>query len=275
MLTNGEAADVMTGGRDVQHGGGELGTACASPSKGYDVDLNQVKLKNKLASHDEHISSSTISASDKTLDAAMALVSLHDGVPPPPPPACSSTTFTRHSPPHRAPLLPTPPPRNSKPGLKRLEAWINRTLKVLLTDGRFLVGEFLCTDRDANIILGHCREYYYKDPDEGGDLVGPRILGLAMVPGKHIVELHVSSQEGLCRRRGLGSSLRADDLQLNLQQFEESGDEEIVYADPNQTQDSGIPHDASPKTFASEASDPQTCESFSDDPPISEAEVKS
>merc|ERR1712071_165391 len=28
-----------------------------------------------------------------------------------------------------------------------------------MTDGRTLIGQFLCTDRDCNIILGSCYEY--------------------------------------------------------------------------------------------------------------------
>ena len=73
------------------------------------------------------------------------------------------------------------------------------TCKSWLT-GRVLVGTFLCTDRDANVILGSCAEYV---PTTGGsnedeaDLdacmktnVDPRILGLAMVKGQHIIAMH-------------------------------------------------------------------------------------
>jgi len=28
-----------------------------------------------------------------------------------------------------------------------------------MTDGRVLIGVFLCTDRDGNVILGSCSEY--------------------------------------------------------------------------------------------------------------------
>lgn len=56
-----------------------------------------------------------------------------------------------------------------------------------MSDGRILIGIFLCTDADANVILGSCSEYlpqeylYNKAKEE------PRMLGLVMVPGKHIV----------------------------------------------------------------------------------------
>jgi small nuclear ribonucleoprotein (snRNP)-like protein len=37
--------------------------------------------------------------------------------------------------------------------------YLNRNLKVEITDGRILIGIFLCTDRDANVVLGSCKEY--------------------------------------------------------------------------------------------------------------------
>merc|ERR1712168_58400 len=81
---------------------------------------------------------------------------------------------------------------------------LNKLLRVKLTDGRVLVGQFMCTDKDANIILGSCAEYVPNDvtddvvtPDDEDDLdacmktsVEPRILGLAMVKGQHIVSMH-------------------------------------------------------------------------------------
>lgn len=56
-----------------------------------------------------------------------------------------------------------------------------------MTDGRVLVGNFVCTDRDSNIILGSSGEYL-KEEDVG--VVKPRILGLVMVPGRHVVSIH-------------------------------------------------------------------------------------
>lgn len=57
-----------------------------------------------------------------------------------------------------------------------------------MTDGRTLIGVFLCTDRDANVILGSCSEYL--PPDTAGSNEDPRMLGLVMIPGKHIVSVH-------------------------------------------------------------------------------------
>lgn len=77
-------------------------------------------------------------------------------------------------------------------GRARLRRWLNQSLRVEMSDGRTLVGSFLCTDRDQNIILGSCSEYL--QPDTTGSTVEPRILGLAMVPGQHIISVHVDEQ---------------------------------------------------------------------------------
>lgn len=63
------------------------------------------------------------------------------------------------------------------PGRAKLQLWLYRSMRIVMTDGRILVGIFLCTDSDANVILGVCSEY----TKDGGD---ERMLGLVMVPGK-------------------------------------------------------------------------------------------
>lgn len=44
-------------------------------------------------------------------------------------------------------------------GKDKLLKWINKQMKIEMTDGRVLIGIFLCTDRDGNVILGSCSEY--------------------------------------------------------------------------------------------------------------------
>jgi len=71
-------------------------------------------------------------------------------------------------------------------GKQLLKSYLNKNMKIKLTDGRILIGIFLCTDKDANVILGSCAEHLNDETvDE------PRMLGLAMVPGRHIVSIHV------------------------------------------------------------------------------------
>lgn len=75
----------------------------------------------------------------------------------------------------------------------RLESWLNKNMKIEMTDGRVLIGIFLCTDRDRNVILGSCSEYL--KPEDGETVEEPRVLGLAMVPGHHIVSIQVDSTD--------------------------------------------------------------------------------
>ncbi|KAK8374600.1 hypothetical protein O3P69_012754 [Scylla paramamosain] len=79
------------------------------------------------------------------------------------------------------------PQRRSTPGRMKLEKWLHSSMKIEMTDGRTLVGSFVCTDRDNNIILGSCTEHLR--PDEDGREEEPRVLGLAMIPGRHIVSI--------------------------------------------------------------------------------------
>ncbi|KAJ7379585.1 N(alpha)-acetyltransferase 38, NatC auxiliary [Desmophyllum pertusum] len=81
---------------------------------------------------------------------------------------------------------------NSEKSEKRklLELWLNKIMRIKISDGRTLIGSFLCTDQDRNIILGSCQEFV-GSLDEKEE---PRILGLAMVPGKHIISIEVDEE---------------------------------------------------------------------------------
>ncbi|XP_071805338.1 N-alpha-acetyltransferase 38, NatC auxiliary subunit-like [Asterias amurensis] len=70
---------------------------------------------------------------------------------------------------------------------ERLNGWLNQTMRIRMTDGRTLIGLFLCTDKDRNVILGSCEEYL--TPPDSSQKEEPRVLGLAMVPGQHIVSI--------------------------------------------------------------------------------------
>ena len=146
--------------------------------------------------------------------------------------------------------------KNSK-GKEYLRGMLNKLMKIKLSDGRILVGVFLCTDRDSNVILGSCSEYVLdqggketqtdeentneniKNENNDNDIdptlnIEPRILGLAMVPGKHIVSIHLdempSYYQGTSYSRGTSKvpensplaerrenkSFQEDDLNVNL-----------------------------------------------------------
>lgn len=65
----------------------------------------------------------------------------------------------------------------------KLKSWLGHTFKILITDGREIVGGFVCTDRDANVILEYAWEYAQASDNIKQE---PRSLGLALVPGHHI-----------------------------------------------------------------------------------------
>ncbi|VVC34379.1 LSM domain containing 1,LSM domain, eukaryotic/archaea-type,LSM domain [Cinara cedri] len=77
-------------------------------------------------------------------------------------------------------------------GRRKLMSWLNQQMKIHLLDGRVLVGTFVCTDKDAHIILSSCYEYFNeKDLDTGES----RLLGLVMIPGRHIISIHTDVQQ--------------------------------------------------------------------------------
>ncbi|XP_078393556.1 N-alpha-acetyltransferase 38, NatC auxiliary subunit [Cetorhinus maximus] len=70
-----------------------------------------------------------------------------------------------------------------------LQSLLNKSMRIRMTDGRTLIGLFLCTDRDCNVILGSAQEYL--KPTDSLAQGEPRVLGLAMIPGHHIVSIEV------------------------------------------------------------------------------------
>lgn len=48
---------------------------------------------------------------------------------------------------------------SSSKARQKLEGLLNKNMRIRMTDGRTLVGLFLCTDRDCNVILGSAQEF--------------------------------------------------------------------------------------------------------------------
>ena len=42
---------------------------------------------------------------------------------------------------------------------EKLSGYLGSQMKVVISDDRVLIGEFMCTDKDRNLILGNCDEY--------------------------------------------------------------------------------------------------------------------
>lgn len=75
---------------------------------------------------------------------------------------------------------------------KKMRLWLNQILRIVITDERIIIGCFVCTDRDANVILENSWEY---SPSSDGisrtDNQEPRLLGLTLIPGRHIVSVAI------------------------------------------------------------------------------------
>ena len=46
---------------------------------------------------------------------------------------------------------------------RELEGYLNKRMRIGLSDGRVIDGMFLCTDKDCNIVLGNCEEFLSQD----------------------------------------------------------------------------------------------------------------
>lgn len=73
---------------------------------------------------------------------------------------------------------------------KMLVSFLNKRLRIELSDGRVVCGVFICTDNECNVVLGSAVEYGPPDTADGSR-EQQRHLNTVMVPGAHIVDLAV------------------------------------------------------------------------------------
>ncbi|XP_055617950.1 N-alpha-acetyltransferase 38, NatC auxiliary subunit-like [Toxorhynchites rutilus septentrionalis] len=70
------------------------------------------------------------------------------------------------------------------PSRRKLKSWLNKSFRIKITDGRILIGKFVCTDADANVILDMTSEFTPNGGDERG-------LGPVLIPGRYIVSIEI------------------------------------------------------------------------------------
>merc|ERR1712241_463123 len=63
-------------------------------------------------------------------------------------------------------------------------------MKIKVTDNRVLIGKFMCTDRDSNLILNNTEEFLTENKDET-----PRQVGMVMIPGEHIKFIKIANSK--------------------------------------------------------------------------------
>eukprot|EP01039_Chlorochromonas_danica_P009230 gene9230-10191_t len=80
--------------------------------------------------------------------------------------------------------------------IEAFQGYLGGKVRVLISDGRLVEGELQCLDGDHNLVLGDAVEFYGVQTDEAmrGEIteegvVASRKLGMAMVPGRHVVKV--------------------------------------------------------------------------------------
>lgn len=141
---------------------------------------------------------------------------------------------------------PVPAPASATTASPQLQTYINKSLRVSTSDGRYFVGDLKCTDRvclaseteawrgavrrsamrgaradenaracgqDRNLILAATSEYRYSPAAaaaaSSSQELGARFIGLVVVPGHVIVKIELTGRAGGGLRRGAWASAGA------------------------------------------------------------------
>mmetsp|Transcript_44083 Transcript_44083/g.140350 ORF Transcript_44083/g.140350 Transcript_44083/m.140350 type:complete len:115 (-) Transcript_44083:141-485(-) len=80
--------------------------------------------------------------------------------------------------------------KERSPKASKAATLLNRRMKIGIKDGRTLVGNFNCIDKQGNIVLINTLECGGGEGDGGSP---QRTLGLVLVPASHRVSCHVES----------------------------------------------------------------------------------
>ena len=46
---------------------------------------------------------------------------------------------------------------------RELEGYLNKRMRIRISDGRVIDGMLVCTDRDCNIVLANCEEFFSQE----------------------------------------------------------------------------------------------------------------
>jgi len=78
--------------------------------------------------------------------------------------------------------------------IKEIEQYLNKRIKVEISDGRVITGSFWCVDKGKNLVMAECEEFRKtliktKDYPDGTMKETTRAVGLVILPGKHILKI--------------------------------------------------------------------------------------
>uniref|UniRef100_A0A7S0WLP1 Sm domain-containing protein n=1 Tax=Pyramimonas obovata TaxID=1411642 RepID=A0A7S0WLP1_9CHLO len=86
------------------------------------------------------------------------------------------------------------PPAAVSPLVQRTRQLLHRRMKVEITDGRVMIGNFHCLDKQGNLLLVNTVEQRIKKrpgSEEGEPELEQRNLGLVLIPAEHRVAAHL------------------------------------------------------------------------------------
>eukprot|EP01060_Flectonema_neradi_P019481 TRINITY_DN2663_c3_g1_i1.p1 TRINITY_DN2663_c3_g1~~TRINITY_DN2663_c3_g1_i1.p1 ORF type:complete len:126 (+),score=23.39 TRINITY_DN2663_c3_g1_i1:56-433(+) len=75
------------------------------------------------------------------------------------------------------------------------KGWLNRTVKITMTDDRLLVGKVICIDGYGNVILQEVHESRIKKLKDGSDSIKNVVHRHAICPPKAIKQISVAKKE--------------------------------------------------------------------------------
>lgn len=85
-----------------------------------------------------------------------------------------------------------------------LKSFLGRTLRIVITDGRVIFGDFVCTDRDANIILENSLEYISEEV--GKSIISSKFVEINLTIKKFANDQITSQYRRKIRTKSLGTS---------------------------------------------------------------------
>mmetsp|Transcript_12613 Transcript_12613/g.24497 ORF Transcript_12613/g.24497 Transcript_12613/m.24497 type:complete len:122 (+) Transcript_12613:3-368(+) len=83
--------------------------------------------------------------------------------------------------------------KETQPRLHQLKKCVNRQARITLSDGRVVMGTFICFDYQGNVLMNNAEE---QKRGTGSNTIENRHLGMIMVKPQHLVKLETEAREG-------------------------------------------------------------------------------
>lgn len=82
----------------------------------------------------------------------------------------------------------------SEDSLLELKKLLGSNIRIRISDGRLIEGEFQCFDKHMNFIIGNAIEYHNhsnnnNDDDKTISNLSSRSLGMSVIPGNHVIKV--------------------------------------------------------------------------------------